>query len=267
MFLVGGVLAALYLGNLFASFDEALEVSSEAVAAGAATIEVVDDSLKIVGDLLGSARVIGDEAEAALLNLASVTGSVVRLLEEDLPAQIDSVVVAMDGLIQTASVVDGVLTTLSFVGVDYDPEVPLDEALIELEDSLLELKPVLAAEASRLENAETATTDLALAVGEFDFTLAQMELEVEQTGQITFRYQDLAAEAKRVIDDASVDLTTQRTLLTVLIVAASLVGAVLSSRLWWVGRLEMVASTVMSRRTGGANATLPSDRPRTDTGQ
>ena len=238
IFLVGGMVAGFYLGTLFTSLNEALEVSAEAVAAGAATIEVVDDSLTIVGDLVGSARVIGDETEQALLNMASVTGSVVDLLEDDLPAEIDSVVVAMDGLIQTAGVVDGVLTTLSFVGVDYDPEVPLDEALIELEQSLLELKPVLADEASRLENAETATTELALAVGEFDFTLAQLELEVEQTGQVTFRYQELADEARAVIGDATVDLGSQRVLLTVLIVAASLIGAAMSSRLWWVGRAD-----------------------------
>lgn len=238
IFLVGGVVAGFYMANLFASLEEALDISTEAVAAGAATIEVVDDSLQIVGDLVASARVIGGEAEHALLNLASVTGSVVRLLDEDLPDQIDSVVVAMDGLIQTAGVVDGVLTTLSFVGVDYDPEVPLDEALIELENSLLELKPVLASEADRLENAETATTDLALAVGEFDFTLEQLQLEVEQTGQLTFRYQTLADEAKQVIGDASVDLGAQRILITVLIVAVSIIGAVMSSRLWWVGRAE-----------------------------
>ena len=238
IFLVGGMVVGFYLGTLFTSLDEALEISTEAVAAGAATIEVVDDSLAIVGDLVRSARVIGDETEQALLNIASVTGSVVDLLDEDLPAQIDSVAFAMDSLIETASAMDSVLTALSFVGVDYDPDVPLDEALIGVEQSLLELKPVLAAEASRLENAETATTDLALAVGEFDFTLAQLELEVEQTGQITFRYQELADKTKAVIGDATVDLAAQRVLLTVLIVAASLIGAAMSSRLWWVGRAD-----------------------------
>ncbi len=233
---LGGVVLTISTIGFFATLDDAFAVSNDAVAAATATIDVVDNTLDIIDGLIESSRELVDQGEQALQDVATVTASAIVLMREDLPAQIDSMLVAMDGLIETARVVDNVLSALSLVGVDYDPEVPLDEGLKQVESSLAEIPLILEEEADQLFVLASSVVDLSVTVGDFDSTLTRLEVEVGRSRDAVEAYRDAAEAADDVIAEAAIDLTAQRAVAVVAVVAGSVLLAVFCSRLWWVGR-------------------------------
>ena len=59
------------------------------------------------------------------------------LAEDDLPQSIESTLVALEAMEETAGVIDGMLRGLSRFGVgDYAPDVPLDQAIASMREGL-----------------------------------------------------------------------------------------------------------------------------------
>lgn len=113
----------------------------------------VDPVIRVVGDVMESidaSRVIVERTTDAIESIETATRSTVRtmvsvrdVLDEtaDLAGggvadSLESAVGSLPGLVSTGRVLDRTMRALSLVGVDYDPEIPLDVALADLETSL-----------------------------------------------------------------------------------------------------------------------------------
>ncbi len=121
--------------------DSLIKSVEETAALVDTSLETVDESTKLLSDALADVGPGLESAETVLAGAAeTVTGmqaiasDTADVMTTTLPDSVTAVLDALPGLISTAAVLDRTLSALSVVGVDYDPEVPLDEALTELED-------------------------------------------------------------------------------------------------------------------------------------
>ena len=113
----------------------------------------VDPVIRVVGNVTESieaSRVIVERTTDAIGSIETATRSTVRtmvsvrdVLDETaalaggaVADSLDSAVGSLPGLVSTGRVLDRTMRALTLVGVDYDPETPLDVALADLEISL-----------------------------------------------------------------------------------------------------------------------------------
>ena len=220
-----------------------LVVDDVAVATEAAALSVT--SIREVIDDVESAARSGSRALRAVEELLTEIGDSAA---EDVASSIESAVDAMPGIIQTGRVIDRTLSALSFVGVDYDPAVPLDEALEALEQSL---DPLPGEIREQVELLEEATQDIAaISQSSSDLAASLLEIRIDLLDA-----EGLVAEAAINVEDVSRrfgaladDFDGYRILLPWLVVAAAVALAAVGAGLLLIG-LERNPSQYPSAQT------------------
>lgn len=151
----------------FITVSAMMSGASTTVRSASVVVEDVAVATDAAALSMTSIREVIDDIQSAARSGARTLRTVERLLTnigdqavEDVAASIESAVDAMPGIIQTGRVIDRTLSALSFVGVDYDPEVPLDEALESLEASLAPLAGEIREQAGLLEEAARDIADI-----------------------------------------------------------------------------------------------------------
>lgn len=131
-----GFLGWRLIGLPIEQFDRISVTTSHALAelsddldGAAETIARVQTGLATTGGLLGASAEEMDQVQATLSDTAAA-------LETDISDSLAGVAQALPALIATTSVLESTLLSLSFLGVEYAPEVPLNSALTGLEQSL-----------------------------------------------------------------------------------------------------------------------------------
>lgn len=170
------------------TIESAADVVDEVSTATEAASTAVSSMTNVVEDIESAARSTGRTLSTVEELLREVSDDAA----EEIAASIESAVDAMPGVIQTGRVIDNTLNALSFVGVDYDPEVPLDEALESLRDSLEPLPGEIRSQAVLLDEAASDLTEIAEDAGSLSASLLEIRIEL--------------LDAERVLDAASADV-------------------------------------------------------------
>jgi hypothetical protein len=118
--------------------DDLLDAVDQALVEVRATLEVVGGITDRVADSTDDAAAIMNEI--AVLSTGQIPDALTAL-QDSMPALID-----------TANVIDNTMQTLSFLGVDYDPDKPLDDALREVETQLDGLPETIAEQGDRIQD-------------------------------------------------------------------------------------------------------------------
>lgn len=108
------------LGDLVDNVSETVEATQVIVATTIEAIEGIESATRSAGRTLGSVSDL-------IVSTSDVIG-------EDLASGLEDAVGTLPALVDTGRIIDRTMRTLSLVGVDYDPEVPLDESLAGLEE-------------------------------------------------------------------------------------------------------------------------------------
>ncbi|HEX5671434.1 MAG TPA: hypothetical protein VFY46_01815 [Acidimicrobiia bacterium] len=141
---IAGIIAALaltvagwvFLNDVFRRFEGATVITGEAIVTIETTLEIADEALATLTTSLEAASAATDQASTSAETVSAAIEEASLIIGEDLPATIDAIRAAMPGLIEASAVIDRTLSSLAFFGVPYDPEVPLDEAFISLDEQL-----------------------------------------------------------------------------------------------------------------------------------
>ncbi|HUP14605.1 MAG TPA: hypothetical protein VM848_00905 [Acidimicrobiia bacterium] len=189
--LVGAVaitlVAWILIDDLFDRFGISLDVTGEALVSVGTTLDVADEALGTLISSLHTAAVAAGHASASSQTVGAAVSETVIIVGEDLPASIDAIRDAMPALIEASNVIDNTLSALAFIGVPYNPEVPLDEAFAELD---LQLAPL---PGSLRDNAEIISNLIPEADGFHQETV----ILIDQIEMIRLS----VVEARSVIDD------------------------------------------------------------------
>jgi hypothetical protein len=179
---------AVALDRSLESSEEALRTADDTVALVASVIDQLAGSLVAVEDAVLDSIATIDDAEDALVKLAEISG-------EDLPRIVQSVEDAMPALIQVADVIDGTLGALSFVGVPYDPEVPVDDSLAGVADSIAGLTEQLAQQADLIAGVGTGLGGIADQAGELIIQMGVARVQLADGLALLNQYRATTAAA------------------------------------------------------------------------
>jgi hypothetical protein len=134
---VGLTLAGwIFLNDVFGRLEGAAVITGEAIVTIETTLDIADDALATLTTSLEAAAAATDQASTSSETVSAAIEEAALIIGEDLPATIDAVRAAMPGLIEASAVIDRTLSSLSLIGVPYDPAVPLDKAFITLDEQL-----------------------------------------------------------------------------------------------------------------------------------
>lgn len=184
---LGGVVGWVLVGTAADAVTESTEVTRRALTTVGETTTVVD---AVFDDVAGSLRDVQTtlaDTSITLTSASAVTGNLTGVVTEEIPASIDAIRASLPALIDTAAVIDSTMRGLALVGVDYDPSVPLDESVAEIDARLAAVPDLLR---TQQETLTSVTGDL----GRFSSSMIGLSDDV---GSIRVRL----AEASNALDD------------------------------------------------------------------
>lgn len=244
--LFGAVLGGRLVTSLGTSLTDGLALTSQALAAADSTIVVAADALdEVAGSMDGLATtslIVGGSLENShdlLAEVAEITG-------EDIPASLDSFRSSIPGLVRAASAIDRTLRALNlFTSDDYDPEVPLDEAISQLDEDLADLPDRLRRQAVLLERANDGMVGVTQRMYETARDVVDLRMTLTKASDVLAEYETTTADARELIAEvtarveAEVPLARTGVVLMGVVLAVSQVGSGLLAWLLWSGTVVL----------------------------
>lgn len=243
-----GLISALLVGWLGAGFIgssteyglEVLGVTRDLLATAGKTAATIDE---ITGEAAnGLATVEGSVATGAgtLSDVAGLADDLGNVVTSDIPESLDALRATMPQVIATAGVIDGVMRTLRFVGVDYDPDAPLDDSLRAVDAQLAVIPGELRAQAADFEAAAAGISAFAGSSVDIARELGAIRSTLRQSTSILAEYDATVRRGTKVLDDLEAQLEGQigfaRTVTLVLGLALAVGQTVPIAAGWWALR-------------------------------
>jgi len=233
---LAGLVAGLILVQGLSSYTRAsVSVSQSALEAISQTIEAFDEMAADTSASIGAASRSVDEASTTVGTAISGLDDLATLLEEDIPATVETIRTSMPAAIQAANAIDGTLRALSFFGVDYRPEEPFDESLSRINAALASLPDDLRTQSESIRELIPSGETL---VGEIDQLSAQLDGLGESLARFTalaVNYESTITEAETTIEEANDSIGWRIWLLRALVILAAIVGMSVGAALFVLG--------------------------------
>lgn len=177
----------------------------DAAAPSRDLLEAVDATLGEAGIALGTLSGMTQRLAGSADRAADVLDEVADLTTTQIPDALTALRDALPALIDTAKVIDDTMRTLSIVGIDYRPQVPLDEAFGEVQAQLEGLPETISAQGESLidlaEELRTSATDTRLLTEQVDQVATDLEdvrATVERYDEAVDRLSGIAATGDTV---------------------------------------------------------------------
>ena len=230
---------ALSLDQTLGASVAALRTADDTVAIVASMVDQLVNSLATVADAALDSIATIDDAESGLHKLAEITG-------EDVPRIVESLQEAMPALIQVADVIDGTLGTLSIVGVPYDPDVPFDESLAGVAESIENLPEQVRQQAALIEEGGSGLGGIADQAGELIIEVGVAREQLKDGLGLLNQYRATTATAIEEVE-------AERGLIAIQVESEQ-------SAIWWLGVAIVLAQIGLF--TAGAWLTVRKDAVR-----
>jgi chromosome segregation ATPase len=197
-------------------------LAGRAIESVASTIEPIGRIVVDVSDSIAASEVLFDQTADAIESIESATRSAVRTTESvadiisetaelaggDIADGIDSAIETLPALISTSRVIDRTMRALSLVGVDYDPESPLDEALTDLETSLAPIPGQIRAQSELLREVDGDLAGIAEDGRRLSAVLLETRLEMENARRVLTSASANARAAVERIEEIELEVAT-----------------------------------------------------------
>ncbi|HKJ54748.1 MAG TPA: hypothetical protein VJ978_02065 [Nitriliruptoraceae bacterium] len=224
--LLGAIVGVVFVRSLAATSLEALALSETVLGTVDDTATLLDDTITDVAAALDTAGATVGETTATLDEVSTTLDDLTVLVTEDVPTSLDAIGDAMPQVISTAGVVDSTMRALRFVGVDYDPDAPLDESLQEVDDQLAEIAPSLRDQREGMESVGTRLETLAQQGATLSDDVAAITDDLAATQELVDEFGTVANEAAAVTADFADRLIWQARVTQVVLVVFALALAV-----------------------------------------
>ena len=165
---------------------ETFDTLRRTVAVTASTTSTVADALEDLERLVETVASSAETTAVFVSEAAEVTST-------RIPQSLGAIERAMPGLIDAAAVIDDSLSTLSLLGVDYDPAMPFDDALREVQTSLDGLADEVSIQGATLER-------LVPEMEEVSVTAASLTSRVQDTREHLRTAGSILGEYEAILD-------------------------------------------------------------------
>ena len=220
------ILAWSILGSAATASSRSVELADDLLVSVTGTFDSVEGALVAVADGLRTTQQSAADASITLTQLSALTSNLGELVSEEVPDSLDSVRASLAPIEATAGVLDGTLRALSFFGVDYDPETPLDEAIDDLDQRLADIPADLRRQGPLIESAADSLSGFGGDTLVIADDLSDLRRELIATGNTVRGYQATIDEAALVLADVETNLTGRLDLLKWVMVAIAMALAI-----------------------------------------
>lgn len=226
--LVGAGLGLVVLGDLDRSLASSVEVTAEATGALAMTTEVADDLVRDVASTLTSAALAARASAGGVEASVDVLEGAAEVTGRDVAGSLAAVEDTLPALVDVASVIDSTLSALDRLplGPSYDPEVPFDDAVRQLQRELDGLPEALQAEADLLRTGAVELGDVGRSARFLAADLDELAGDLRDARGVIGQVAATAGEAARVLEEDVGGLDTGLTTARVLVAVGGLALAV-----------------------------------------
>lgn len=184
-----GIAAQQALSRQLTTLDRALTATAEGLTIADTALTDAERTLGALSDTIGEATQAISETAPTLDTLQDLTGT-------SLPASITSTREALDSARETARVADRVLGALSFLGLDYNPEVPLNVAIGRVSDSLAPVPAELANVSAGLTTAETSLAQVTANLQDVGEGIDAIAVSVRESAGVVEQYQEVVDDLR-----------------------------------------------------------------------
>ncbi len=220
--LVVGVVGWVLAGRLVATVENVITPTSGIVGDLADSIEASELLFERTTEAIESIETASRSTVRTLTSVGAVLEDTTEVAGEGVADSLEKAVDTLPGLISTGRVIDNTMRALSLVGVDYDPDVPLDESLADLESSLAPLPDQIRDQVALLEDVQTDLEDIAGDGRELSGVLLETRLDMMAAERVLRSARANATAAAENIEAIEAGVDTYDTLSRVIVVAASL---------------------------------------------
>lgn len=220
--LVAAIVAWSALGQISDTTDRSLEIATQVVESVGGSVASVNHALDEVSDGLRTTQQSVADASVTLTQLSALASNLSGLVGEDVPASLDSVRAAIAPIEASAGVLDTTLRALSFFGVDYEPEVPLDEAIDDLDARLAEIPETLRLQAPVIDSAADSLNSFGGDTLDIAQDLSDLRGRLRDAGGAVSGYQTTIDEATALIDEVDASIGSKIQTLRLVIVGLAL---------------------------------------------
>lgn len=238
-----GILAMIASWLLLSSFGRS---TAETLDLLTTTLGTTVDGATTALETLALAEEGMVEAEAALgaagsglTQMSDVLTNTAFLLAGEVPDTIDSITASFPAMIDTARVIDRTMNALAFLGIDYQPAIPLDQSLAAVADDLGPLSEELRAQSVPLAEAANQLRIVGQSVDEVGESVRSMTEQLTGSRDLVTAYQEAANDANRIVAEISASFDRQILIARVLLLALGLMAIVMMSVPIVLGRREL----------------------------
>jgi prefoldin subunit 5 len=212
-----------FIDNLAMSMNNALQLTTDTLTNVQSTLVVAKQTLTDLGTTLTTMETTASDMATSIEDARPLIDEVSTVVTQDVPSSVESIQNALPSLVEVATVIDDTLRTLSRfqidqnlagfrinwdLGIDYDPEVPFDEAVVDLGGSLdglperlRGLETELATTQSSLDVMGQNMDQLATDMATLNTTIAEVQPVLDEYIRITTDTNDRLRLARQQIDN------------------------------------------------------------------
>ncbi|MEX2655249.1 MAG: hypothetical protein WD532_09515 [Acidimicrobiia bacterium] len=216
--LVGVAVGWVFIGTVGDAVTDTVGVSRRALLSVEETTRVIDEVFDGVAGSLREVQSTLADTSLTLTAASVITRSLGDVVTEEVPASVDAVRASLPALIDTASVIDITMRGLSFFGVDYDPDIPLDQSIEQIDARLAEIPLLLRGQQGTLEAVASDLEEFSSSTLTIADDLATIRVRLADASVVLNGYASIASESTGLLDELESDVASGVRLLRGLLV-------------------------------------------------
>lgn len=190
---------------------QSLDLTSDAITTVEETVAATADALGIAAGGLDTLRGALDTAGESLDGVDQLIADATVTLGSDVPESIDAIRDTVPALVQSAELLETALGAVSFLGIDYAPEIPPAESLQRVDDALVDVAVSLRDGADELAAVGSDVGTLGSDIRSLDEDLAALASNLERADGLVEGYAGTANSVAALVAATSAELDAQRT--------------------------------------------------------
>ena len=230
------VVAWTFVGDLDRNLDQSLAIGEDAAATLSETIDVAEDVIESLDQGLGTLAVTLQAVDTTLTDTSSLA-TTTAALAASLPESLDDIDAALNTVESLSGAIDAALRGASRVplGPDYDPAVPLPEAVGNLRAAFQPIGDDLASIAIELSAFADGSVELRDGLVSVRTDVGRTRSALSESAALLDHYRDTADRAGSLAASSRGDLRRSFGWARAAIVMMSMLIAVSQFVPWWLG--------------------------------
>jgi septal ring factor EnvC (AmiA/AmiB activator) len=192
---LGTQLTNQFIDDLVLSMNNALEITSQTLTNVESTLVVAKQTVTDLGATLTTLETTANDVATSINDAQPLMDEVNTVVIQDVPTSIERLQNTLPALVEVAGVVDSTLITLSSfqidqdilgfnlnydLGIDYNPTVPFDQAVLELGASLEGLPETLRSLETHLETTESSMDVMSQDIDQLATDMANLNTSITE---------------------------------------------------------------------------------------